>query len=221
MNLGLRVFAGLIDLLQFLFFVVFLGFQLMTPAGGGAAGAAGGAYACWSLSGGILEGIANAVACAAAGGIGGALLSAFAIPLGIAIDMTLSWTLGLLLIIALVVTGRFSFMAVVAGFTVEMMPGLNAFIPGWSLLVHRSLQAHKLKRQGVGLAGRTMLSVAGSAAGLVPGGSIAKAALKPALGAAAYGISAATTPLRDTGRVPLKNFDGIRPASGANPKAYA
>jgi hypothetical protein len=112
-------------------------------------------------------------------------------------------------------------MAVVAGFTVEMMPGLNAFIPGWSLLVHRSLQAHKIKRQGVGLAGRTMLSVAGSAAGLVPGGSIAKAALKPALGAAAYGISAATTPLRDTGRVPLKNFDGIRPASGANPKAYA
>ena len=221
MNLALRLFAGIIDLLQFIFFIVLLAFQFMTPVGGGITGAATGAYVCWSMSGGIMEGIANAAACAAGGGILGAGFSTFAIPAGIAIDIALSGTFGVLLLFTLWVTGRFSFMAIVAGFTGEMLPGINAFIPGWSLLVHRSIKAYKRKQALKEARGSSKLVSALSIASMVPGAGAALRAARPALPAAPITPRAAAQPT--TARIPLqtRNFDGIKPANDNHPRPYA
>jgi len=217
MNWVLRICAGIIDLLQFIFFVVFLAFQAMTPIGGAAAGGVTGAVICWKMSTGVVEGLINGAACAAGGGALGGVISAIAVPLGMAIDVAISATFGVLLILLLFVTGRFSFMAVAMGFTAEMMPGLNGFVPGWSILVHRCIQQHKLKEQGVGIAGRTALGLMGSVASVIPGAGIATTALKPAVAVASYAAQAASP--RDAGsRTPLKNFDGIRAANDNTPR---
>ncbi len=221
MNLALRLFAGVIDLLQFIFFITLLAFQFITPVGGGISGAAAGAYLCYNASSGVLEGIMSAIACAAGGGLAGGFLSAFALPVGIAIDIAISCTFGVLLILALWVTGRFSFIAVAMGFSSEMLPGVNAFVPGWSILVHRCIQDYTLKQSGVGLAKRSILSIIGGAAKIVPGAGTALTLTKT-LSTASRG-SSAILPQQSRGRVPLqtKNFDGIRPANDNRPQRYA
>ena len=87
--------------------------------------------------------------------------------------------------------------------------------------VPNSLSLDKLKKQGVGLAKRAMLGIAGSMKSLVPGSGIAAVALKPALSATVKAVGAATIPPRDAGRVPLRNFDGIRPVNDNRPQKYA
>lgn len=146
MNLLLRGFALVIDILQFLFFVVLLGFQVITPVGGGLVGAAGGAVVCWKLSNGVWEGMYNAGACALGGTLGGAALSALATPIGMAIDVAISSTFGVLLILILWISGRFYFMPVALGFSGEMMPGINGFAPLWSILVHRCIKQYERER---------------------------------------------------------------------------
>lgn len=220
MNVTLRIFAGFIDLLQFVFFVVFLAFQVMTPYGGAAIGGVTGAYVCWSMSDGIVNGIVNGAACALGIGAVGGIVSAIATPVGMAIDVAISATFGTLLLLSMWVTGRFYLMPVALGFSGELLPGINAFVPGWSLLVHRCIQQHAMQEQGVGRAGRA-LSLLGSMGSVVPGTAVATKALKPALAAAT--MAAQALPSRDTqGRTPLKNFEGIRPANDNAPRtSYA
>jgi len=143
MNALLRICAGIIDLLQFIFFVALLAFQAMTPIGGAAVGGVTGAVICWNMSDGVVNGLMAAAACFSGGGAAGGILSAIAIPLGIVIDITISSTFGVLLILLLWVTGRFYFMPVAMGFAGEMMPGINGFAPFWSILVHRCIQKYK------------------------------------------------------------------------------
>lgn len=221
MNLALRLFAGVIDLLQFIFFITLLAFQFMTPVGGGITGAAVGAYFCYNATDGVVSAALEGLKCAAGGGLVGAGLSALAIPAGIAIDVAISGTFGVLLILLLWVSGRFSLMAVVIGFSSEMLPGINGFVPGWSLLVHRCIQDYKLKQSGVGLGKRTTLSIIGGAAKMVPGIGSALALTKtlPVAGSTASPV----VPQQPGGRVPLqtKNFDGIKHAKDSRPQPYA
>lgn len=204
----LRIFAGFIDLLQFVFFVVFLAFQVMTPYGGAAIGGVAGAYVCWSMSDGIVNGIVNGAACALGIGAVGGIVSAIATPVGMAIDVAISATFGTLLLLCMWVTGRFYLMPVALGFSGELLPGINAFVPGWSLLVHRCIQQHKLQEQGVGRVGRT-ISLLGSMGSVVPGAAVATKALKPALAVAGM-AQRAIAPRDSLTRTPLKNFDGIK-----------
>lgn len=223
MNVALRLFAGVIDLLQFIFFIILLAFQLMTPVGGGITGAAAGAYFCYNASNGVISGLIEGAKCAIGGTIVGAGLSAFAIPAGIAIDMAISCTFGILLILILWVTGRFSFMAVALGFSSEMLPGLNAFIPGWSLLVHRSIQQYKKKQKQEGSSPRAAASLLAGAAAMVPlGGGGTAAALARRMPASGF-VPASPEPGRAIGRVPLqtRNFDGIQKAGSNRSQSYA
>jgi hypothetical protein len=218
----LRLFAGIIDFLQFIFFIVLLAFQLMTPVGGGVTGAAAGAYLCYNASSGVISGLIEGAKCAIGGTIVGAGLSAFAIPAGIAIDMAISCTFGVLLILALWVTGRLSFMAIAIGFTSEMLPGLNAFIPGWSLLVHRSIQQYKKKQKIGGTSATTSTVSLLDAARMIPfkrGGTAAALARRVPATAPIPSVPGS----QQTGRVPLqtRNFDGIRPTNSNRPQSYA
>lgn len=217
MNLLLRICAGFIDLLQFIFFLVFLAFQVITPYGGAAVGGLTGAYICWNMSSGIVSGIMAGAACAFGGGAVGGAISALAVPIGMVIDVAISATFGTLLLLLLWVTGRFYFMPVALGFAGELLPGVNAFVPGWSLLVHRCIQQHNQEKQGVHTGG--VFGVVGTVVSMVPGGRVANMALKPALaGAAAMSGAASESPR--TGRTPLqtKNFDGIRAANDNTPR---
>ncbi len=203
MNWALRGFAAIIDLLQFIFFIVFLGLSLMTPVGGGVVGGLTGAAICYSASGSVVSGAVNAAYCA----VVGAGIGAFAGPIGIAIDIAISCTFGVLLILLLWVSGRLSFMPVVLGFGVEMLPGLNAFAPGWSLLVHRSIQQYKKKHGTATPKGFSFLKQAYLAT--MP-------EFKPM--AAARGndryekAGESAREIVEKVRTPLKQFDGIRRA---------
>lgn len=222
MNWALRGLAGIMDVLQFLFFVALLALQAMTPVGGGLAGAATGAAVCWKLSNGVWEGITNAASCALAGGVGGAAISALATPIGIAIDMAISSTFGVLLIALLWVSGRLYLIPAIFGFVGEMTPGLNAFVPAWSLLVHRCIrQYEEEQRHGKASGASRLLSGLAMAAGatkLVPG-------IAPALAAAGAARAVLPEPEREPAidnqpsRIPLQTraFDGIRPANDNTP----
>lgn len=220
MNVALRIFAGVIDLLQLIFFIVLVTFQFITPVGGGIAGGVSGAVLCWNLSTGFWDSVVNAATCLAGGGLVGAGLSFIAGPMGIAIDIAISCTFGFLLILALWATGRFSMMAVVMGFGAEMLPGIDAFVPGWSILVHRCIQHYK-QTQAQGGAKRPKLSWALDAASLIPGVGEALTAARPVVAAASVATRAASAVQQNSApRVPLqtRNFDGIRPAGA---KSYA
>ena len=145
MNLLLRIFAGVIDFLQLMFFLAFFALQLSTPIGGAATGAVGGAIACYNASSGFFSSVANAATCFAAGGVTGFGLSALAVPIGMAVGVAISCTFGVVLIALLCVSGRFSLMALILGVTGELIPGVNAFMPGWSILVGRSIAEYKKK----------------------------------------------------------------------------
>jgi len=221
MNIALRLFAGVIDLLQFIFFITLLAFQFMTPVGGGVAGAVSGAVLCWNLSTGVWESFANAAACAAGGGALGTGLGFIGAPAAIAIDIAISCTFGVLLILLLWVSGRFSLMATLIGFTSEMLPGINGFVPGWSLLVHRCIQQYKKAQKEGTSTSRTSVGILTTAAKLVPalGGGTAAALLRKAPAAA----PSAKEPSEKSNRIPLqtRNFDGIRPANDNRPQSYA
>lgn len=195
----------------------------MTPVGGGITGAVTGAVLCYNASSGVFEGITNAITCAAGGGLLGGGLSFIAAPAGIAIDIAISCTFGVLLILMLWVSGRFSFMAVVMGFGSEMLPGLNAFVPGWSLLVHRCIQQYKKEQKESGSGSRASLHFLVNAAKMVPlaGGGTAAALVRrmPATAPASNSSESQQT----SNRVPLqtRNFDGIRPANDNHPQPYA
>lgn len=216
MNLLLRLCAGIIDLLQFIFFMVFLAFQVMTPYGGAALGGLTGAGICWNMSSGVFEGAWNAAVCALGGAAAGGIVSAIATPLGMAIDVAISATFGVLLILLLFVTGRFYLMPIAMGFAGEMMPGLNGFAPFWSILVHRCIQQYEQEKSG------QKSSMSGSAlklATMIPGvGGVAKVAA-PVISVAAHAAQAANSPQTNT-RTPFtsKNFDGIRPANDNTPR---
>lgn len=221
MNLVLRIFAGAIDLLQFIFFITLLAFQFITPVGGGITGGISGAVLCWNLSSGVWEGVANAAACLVGGGLVGAGLSFIAGPIGIAIDIALSCTFGVLLIGMLWASGRFSLMAVILGFGSEMMPGLNAFVPAWSLLVHRSIQEYNKKQGSAPSSSRTLGFLATAASMAVPE---VKAIAVARAGARYTSIEPATSEQTETpSRIPLptRNFDGIRPTSNNRSSSYA
>jgi hypothetical protein len=233
MNLALRLFAGAIDLLQFIFFITLLAFQFMTPVGGGITGAAAGAYFCYNASSGVLEGISTAIACAATGGLVGGVLGAIAGPAGIAIDIAISCTFGVLLILFLWASGRFSLMAVVMGFSSELLPGINAFSPGWSMLVHRCIKNYK-QTQGKGAATKsaTFDFINGALRGEAP--SLARFATRLArrhdeerselAGAAQSRVASAFSGTTEpTDRIPLqtKNFDGIRRSANTPHEATA
>ncbi len=223
MNLALRLFAGVIDLLQFIFLIVLAGFQFITPVGGGITGAATGAYFCYNATSGVISGVLEGLKCAVGGGIVGAGLSAFALPAGIGIDIAISGTFGVVLIGLLWISGRLSLMPVIIGFTGEMLPGVNAFVPGWSILVHRCIQQYNLEqKENGGPAARPSWSIITTAARLVPfsGGGAAAALVR---GGRASSASSMPTPKQQSSRVPLqtKNFDGIRPANDNRPQSYA
>lgn len=224
MNLALRLFAGIIDFLQFIFLILLAGFQFMTPVGGGVTGAATGAYFCYNATSGVISGVLEGLKCALGGGLIGAGLSAFALPIGIAIDIAISGTFGVLLILLLWVSGRFSLMAVLMGFTGEMLPGINAFVPGWSMLVHRSIHQYNLEQKEGAQAARSSFSLLSTAARLVPfaGGGTA-AALVRTLPTRVPAAQPSSQPKQESSRIPLqtKNFDGIRPANDNRPHSYA
>ncbi|HEV7449074.1 MAG TPA: hypothetical protein VGP13_00855 [Candidatus Paceibacterota bacterium] len=225
MNIALRLFAGFIDLLQFLFFVVFLAFQVLTPAGGAATAGAAGAILCWNLSSGAWQSAVNAASCLVGGGVLGFGMGALGGPIGIAVDTAISCTFGLLLIICLALSGRLRFMPLLFSFTGEMTPVVNAFVPAWSILVHRCIKAHDQKL-GTKATARSVLS-------FITGGSSAAFGIPAMAGLAAQIVAprgkafedakkkGAETPLR----VPLisKSFDGIRKPANDNvqQKPYA
>ncbi len=218
----MRLLAGIIDLLQFIFFIVLLAFQFITPYGGAAVGGVSGAVLCWNLSSGVWESIANAALCAAGGGVLGGGLSLVAAPAGIVIDIALSCTFGVLLICFLWASGRFSLMAVMIGFTGEMLPGINGFVPAWSLLVHRCIHQYKTaQKQGVSTS-RTSFSILGTAAKLVPalGGGTAAALVRAAPTIASVQAQAKSLPDR-IATLPTKNFDGIRRPAPISHEAIA
>ena len=223
MNLALRLFAGVIDLLQFILLVVLAGFQFITPVGGGITGAATGAYLCYNATSGVISGVLEGLKCAVGGGLVGAGLSAFALPAGIAIDIAISGTFGALLILMLWVSGRFSFTAVVVGFTGEMLPFVNGFVPGWSLLVHRSIHQYKMEQEEGVSTTRSSISVVSTAARLMPfaGGGIGAALIRRTPVVAADSVDPKSK--QTTNRAPLqtKSFDGIRPANDNRPQPYA
>jgi hypothetical protein len=213
MNWVLRGFAAIIDLLQFLFFILFLGLAAMTPIGGGIVGGTAGATICYNASGNIVSGAVNAVYCA----VVGAGIGTFAAPIGIVIDTALSCTFGVLLIFLLWVSGRFSFMAVMAGFGSEMLPGLNAFMPGWSLLVHRSIQQYK--KVHTTATPRTFAFLKESYSATMP--KIREVANTRAENRYANAPQSARE-IVDHVRTPLKQFaDGIRPANNVHTEPYA
>lgn len=142
MNIFLRLFAGLIDALQFLFLAAFIVLQALTPVGGAAAGGVTGAVVCWNLSTGFFEGIVSAAKCAAGGGLAGLALSTFATPLGMAIDVVISVSLGGALIIGLASRGMFYPDLILKNMVGEVLP-VFAFLPFWSYLVHASIKRHK------------------------------------------------------------------------------
>ncbi|MDB5225649.1 MAG: hypothetical protein JWL87_601 [Candidatus Adlerbacteria bacterium] len=186
----------------------------MTPMGGGLTGAATGAYFCYNATSGVISGLLEGFKCAVGGGIVGAGLSAIAIPAGMAIDIAISCTFGVLLILMLWVSGRFSLMAVVMGFSSEMLPGVNAFVPGWSILVHRCIKTYN-QTQASGGTGRSKLMTALNVASIIPGVGTALAAVKPIVYMATHTASA--TPSNPV-HIPLqtRNFDGIRAAANDN-----
>jgi hypothetical protein len=114
-------------------------------------------------------------------------------------------------------------MAVAMGFTSEMLPGLNAFVPGWSLLVHRSIQQYKKKQKGEGSSARTAGSFLLGAAKMVPLGGGGTAAALARRAPAANPVPANLGSAQASSRVPLqtRNFDGIRAANGNRPQSYA
>ncbi|HEV8666377.1 MAG TPA: hypothetical protein VN665_00830 [Candidatus Paceibacterota bacterium] len=138
----LITFAVCIDLIQlalgWITFAIGVGLQALTPFGGALAGAAAGGYACFSTSGGIIQGIADASKCVAAGGALGALASTFGIPfgsmLGLMLDICISLTLGSGLIFLLAISGMFYPKYVWTGGIFEMMPGFD-ILPGWTVMV--------------------------------------------------------------------------------------
>jgi hypothetical protein len=203
MNILLRGFAGIIDLLQFLFFIVFLGLAAMTPVGGGAVGGVTGATICYNASGNVISGAVNAAYCA----VVGAGIGAFAAPIGIVVDTAISCTLGVLLILALAITGRFALFPVIFAFTSELIPGVNAFSPAWSILVHRCIKAHNRK---VGTKSKSSVS---SALGFITGAAtplqinVARQVLQPRQRALDH---ASTTSTKAATNLITKNFDGIR-----------
>lgn len=218
----MRLLAGIIDLLQFLLLVVLAAFQFMTPVGGGISGAAAGAYFCYNATSGAVSAVLEGLKCAVGGGLVGAGLSAFALPLGIAVDIAISGTFGVLLILLLWVSGRFSLMAVMIGFTGEMLPGINGFVPAWSLLVHRCIHQYKTaQKQGVSTS-RTSFSILGTAAKLVPalGGGTAAALVRAAPTIASVQAQAKSLPDR-IATLPTKNFDGIRRPAPISHEAIA
>jgi hypothetical protein len=215
MNLALRLFAGAIDFLQFMFLVVLAGFQFITPVGGGVTGAAAGAYLCYNATSGAVSGLLEGLKCAVGGGIVGAGLSAFALPAGIAIDIAISTTFGFLLICFLWASGRFSLMPVIIGFTGEMLPMVNGFVPAWSLLVHRCIHQYNLEQRKGAEHTRTSFGILSTAARLVPfsGGGTAAALIRNVPNAPSNTSPFNTPKERESiNRVllPTKNFDGIR-----------
>jgi hypothetical protein len=219
MNVLLRAYAAILDLLQLLFFVVLLTFQVMTPLGGAATGGVSAAVLCWNLSSGAWSSVVNAASCLAGGGLLGAGLGALGGPIGIAIDITLSCTFGLLLVIMLAVSGRLSFFPLIFTFVGETAPVLNAFIPAWSILVHRCIKAHKAK-------GSPKVSASSVVSLLASGGA---GALRPPTTAFAgqvaerrYGDFKKADETK-TGRAATalvqRNFDGIRPSDTKRPHA--
>ena len=176
----------------------------------------------FSASSGVISGVLEGLKCAVGGGLVGAGLSAFALPVGIAIDIAISGTFGVLLILLLWVSGRFSLMAVLIGFTSEMLPGINAFSPGWSILVHNCIKNYNQRLAAGGIGKHSKLMGAFDVASMVPGAGAALTAVRPAMAVAtraANAVQSAPTPTR----IPLqtKNFDGIRPANDNRPQRYA
>lgn len=114
-----------------------LGLQAVTPAGGAAAGAAGGAYACWNSTAGTASALLAAGKCALLGAAGGALASTFGIPIGTALgfvlEMVVSLTIGSALILLLLFNGMYYSNRTTIGILVELMPGLD-IIPGWTFM---------------------------------------------------------------------------------------
>lgn len=164
-------FAALIDALQFMMgwvaFAIGVGLQSITPVGGAVGGAAIGAYACFSSSGGIIQGILDAAKCGLAGGVFGAAVSAFGVPfgtiLGFAFDICISLTLGSGLIFLLMISGAFYPKYAWSGGVFELMPGFDV-LPGWTLMVVLSLlkkQAEE-RKSGIVTTATKMVSTAGS-----------------------------------------------------------
>lgn len=165
MNISLRIFAGLIDFLQFMFFIVFFALQAITPVGGGVAGGAAAAYFCWNASTGVLSGLIAAGKCAVGGVVVGGVLSAFAGPIGMVIDFTLSVALGGALLLGLAYAGMFYFDIVLVGSLGELLPIFN-FLPFWSNMVHRSIKRkNQLEGSGGGVLSTVMQLAPGAAAG--------------------------------------------------------
>ncbi|MSR70615.1 hypothetical protein EXS62_01085 [Candidatus Kaiserbacteria bacterium] len=138
----LLVPAAILDIVQFLAFVVFLALQLMTPVGGGVTGAAAAAWYCWNGTSGFISGVTSALGCAAAGGVVGAGASAFAVPLGMVVDFALSATVGGIIIIGLAYNRMFFPGIVLPRFLWEVMPFFNIF-PVWTNMVWKSIKEKK------------------------------------------------------------------------------
>ncbi|HEY4501897.1 MAG TPA: hypothetical protein VJJ20_02425 [Candidatus Paceibacterota bacterium] len=213
MNIALRGFAALIDLLQFLFFIVFLGLATLTPVGGGAVGGIAGATICWNASGNVVSGAINAAYCAVVGAGVGALAG----PIGIVIDVAISSTFGVLLIIALALSGRFSLFPVTLGFIGEMTPGVNAFVPAWSILVHRCIKQYKKSHKGAATtqnAFSIITGTLGAGAPSLPGMATQRAQNRYA---PAGTTSAAASPMASRALLrQAKSFDGIRKPTGSS-----
>jgi hypothetical protein len=135
----IALFIDFIQLaLGWMAFAVGVGLTSITPVGGGIAGAAAGAYACFDTSGSVIQGIVDATKCGFAGAVLGAAVSAFGLPLGTALgfvfDILISLTLGSGLIMLLAFSGMFYPKYIWSSGIFEMMPGFDA-LPGWTVMV--------------------------------------------------------------------------------------
>ena len=223
----LLTFAMLIDFFQlalgWVAFAVGTGLQAITPVGGAAAGAAAGAYACFSTSGGIIQGIADAAKCGVAGGVFGAAISAFGMPFGVLLgfmfDICISLTLGSGLIFLLALSGMFYPKYAWSGGIFEVMPGFDA-LPGWTLMVILSI-LRKKKEEGL-LVGKASTNLANMVApGTIMGTSfkglktVAQAKTNRIIASGAASENMHKQARIDTGQrvnTELKNVDGIKPA---------
>lgn len=193
---ALLVFAVLIDLMQAGISAGFLLLGTMLGTTGGAVGGAIFGQNVCSWAGETVASWCMGVGAAAGGFFGSAAnvpLAAVGVPLGIglgfAASVCISFTFGLLLIIFLWRSGMFYPSYVLTVFVGEAIPGID-IVPGWTLLVIRSIMTKSAKeKKGVGgmVAGAALTVIAPGAGTATLLGRATQSALtmKGATGAAA------------------------------------
>jgi hypothetical protein len=153
------------------------------------------------------------------------------LPLGImggVIDTALSITIGSALLMLLAFEGMFYPSIAIKGFLGETIPLIN-YLPCWTFVVLKSMSEKKKREAGTGATTGVFGMVGGMAAGMIPGGAMAKTAVSLAQRQVANPVEVQTPqeemPSKSRAAVLPARFNDIRAPRAANDneprKAYA